>query len=111
MHRVLALEPGFDFSGPYRFFGLLYTRIPGVEISQSETYFIQALGANPEYFGNSVVMAEFYHQKAGNREIFHQILEKVINSDLLDHPELMIENFFFQQKAQALIEIESSLFE
>ena len=111
MHRVLALEPGFDFSGPYRFFGLLYTRIPGVEISQSKTYFNQALGANPEYFGNSVAMAEFYHQKAGNRENFHQILEEVINSDLLDHPELMIENFFFQQKAQALIEIESSLFE
>ena len=111
MHRVLALEPSFNSSGPYRFFGLLYTRIPGVEISQSETYFNQALEANPEYFGNSVVMAEFYHQKAGNREQFHQLLEKVINTDLIDHPELMIENFFFQQKAQALIEIESSLFE
>ena len=111
MDRVLALEPGFHFSGPYRFFGLLYTRIPGIELPQSETYFKQALTANPEYLGNLVTMAEFYHQKAGNREQFNQFLENTINTDILEYPELMIENYFFQEKAQALLEIESSLFE
>ena len=39
MHRVISLDPGFNFSGPYRFFGSLYTRIPGIELSQSKTYF------------------------------------------------------------------------
>ena len=49
MNRVLTLEPGFDFSGPYRFFGSLYTRIPGIDLSQSKIYFDQALETNPEY--------------------------------------------------------------
>ena len=52
MHRVISLDPGFNFSGPYRFFGSLYTRIPGIELSQSKTYFDQAITANPEYLGN-----------------------------------------------------------
>jgi len=111
MHRVLSLDPGFYYSGPYRFFGSLYTRIPGIELSQSETYFKQALSSNPEYLGNAVLMAEFYHQKAGNREQFHRVLEQVLNTNLTDHPELMTENFFYQGQARILLEKESSLFE
>ena len=111
MHRVLSLDPGFYYSGPYRFFGSLYTRIPGIELSQSKTYFHQALSANPEYLGNAVLMAEFYHQKAGNREQFHRMLEQVLNTNLTDHPELMAENFFYQGQARILLDKESSLFE
>ncbi len=111
MHRILTLDPGYYFSGPYRFFGSLYTRIPGVELSQSKTYFNQALEANPEYLGNAVLMAEFYYQKAGNREQFHKLLKKVVNTNLTDHPELMTENFFYQNKAITLLNNESLLFE
>ena len=111
MHRVLALEPAFHFSGPYRFFGILYTRIPGIELSQSETYFNQALTADPEYLGNKVTMAEFYHQKAGNREQFNLFLKEILDTDLVEHPELLIENYFFQKRAETLLERESSLFE
>ena len=56
-------------------------------------------------------MAEFYHQKAGNREQFHNILEQVLNTNLTDHPELMAENFFYQGQARILLEKESLLFE
>jgi hypothetical protein len=111
MHRTLSLEPGFHYSGPYRFFGSLYTRIPGIELSQSETYFIQALSNNPEYLGNAVHMAEFYHQKAGNREQFHSLLQKVIKTDLTSYPEMMAENLFYQDRAQFLLSRETSLFE
>ena len=111
MNRVLTLEPGFDFSGPYRFFGSLYTRIPGVELSQSKAYFDQALKTNPEYLGNYVDMAELYHQKAGNREKFHQSLLKVVTTNLTNHPELMAENFFYQEKAKQLLDNEPLLFE
>ena len=111
MNRVISIEPGFNFSGPYRFFGSLYTRIPGIELSQSKIYFDQALESNPEYLGNYVIMAELYHQKAGNREQFHQSLIKVIETNLTNHPELMTDNFFYQQKAKQLLENESLLFE
>mgnify|MGYP001303485647 CR=1 FL=1 len=111
MNRVLAIEPSFHFSGPYRFFGLLYTRIPGLDLSQSETYFNQSLNSNPEYLGNSVQMAEFYHQKAGNREQFNKILNNVINTNLNNYPEIIADNLFFQKKARILLDNESSLFE
>jgi len=111
MNRILTIEPGFYFSGPYRFFGSLYARIPGIELSQSKTYFDQALAANPEYLGNAVLMAEFYHQKAGNREQFHSLLQMVVNTNLTDSPELITENYFYQNKAITLLENESSLFE
>ena len=39
MHRVISLEPNYDYGGAYRFFGVFYCRIPGVELSQSKTYF------------------------------------------------------------------------
>ena len=111
MHRTLSLEPGFFYSGPYRFFGSLYTRIPGIELSQSETYFNQALSANPDYLGNAVHMAEFYHQKAGNREQFHTMLTDVVKADFSANPDVIAENLFYQDRARWLLSKESSLFE
>ena len=111
MHRVISLDPGFNFSGPYRFFGSLYTRIPGIELSQSKTYFDQAITANPEYLGNKVLMAQFYYQKAGNRENFHNTLKKVLETDLNKYPEIMADNFFYQKKAKYLLKDELILFE
>ena len=56
-------------------------------------------------------MAEFYHQKAGNREQFNLFLKEIIDTALVEHPELLIENYFFQKRAETLLERESSLFE
>ena len=111
MHRVISLDPGFYFSGPYRFFGSLYTRIPGIELSQSKSYFDQAITANPEYFGNKVLMAQFYYQKSGKREEFNKSLQTIINSDLNKYPEIMADNFFYQKKAKNLLNDELILFE
>ncbi len=111
MNRVLTLDPGFHYGGAYRFFGMLYTRIPGMDIEQSFSYFDQAIKSNPNYLGNSVFLATFFHQKAGNRERFNEILTEVVNADLANYPEVMNDNWFYQRKAQSLLDSESSLFE
>ena len=111
MNRVLSLDPGFHYGGAYRFFGMLYTRIPGMDIEQSFSYFDQAIKSNPHYLANSVFLADFYHQKAGNREQFNKILKSVLSTNLTTHPEVMNDNWFYQKKAQKLLENESSLFE
>jgi len=111
MHRTISLDPSFYYSGPYRFFGSFYTRIPGIELSKSKSYFDQAVNANPEYLGNLVHMAEFYFQKSGNREQFNKVLTTVINTDLNDTPELMADNFLYQKRAEILLAEEASLFE
>ena len=111
MNRVLTLDPGFHYGGAYRFFGMLYTRIPGMDIEQSFSYFDQAIKSNPHYLANSVFLADFYHQKAGNREQFNRILTSVLSTNLTTHPEVMNDNWLYQKKAQKLLENESSLFE
>lgn len=111
MHRVISLDPGYNYSGPYRFFGSLYTRIPGVELSQSETYFKQAISSNPDYLGNLVSMAEYFHQKKGNREQFHKILIGVTKNDLDQFPDIMNQNYFSKKYSLELLEKESLLFE
>ena len=111
MNRVLTLDPGFHYGGAYRFFGMLYSRIPGLDIEQSFSYFNQAIKSNPHYLANSVFLADFYHQKAGNREQFNKILTSVLSTNLTTHPEVMNDNWLYQKKAQKLLENESSLFE
>ena len=111
MHRIISLEPGYFYGGPYRFFGLFYTRIPGVELIQSKTYFEQALANHPEYMGNAVQMSEFYNQKAGNRNQFHTQLKLVVSKDPTTDPEILPENLFYQDRARSLLEQESILFE
>lgn len=111
MNRVIALDPGYYYSGPYRFFGALYTKIPGVELSQADTYFKQSIESNPEYFFNWISYAEFYHQKKGNREQYNKILKEVLNSDINQSPEIMNDNYFSKIYARRLLEEESLLFE
>ena len=111
MHRIISLEPDFFYGGPYRFFGLFYSRIPGVELIQSKTYFEQAHANHPGYLGNVVQMSEFYHQKAGNRDQFQTQLESVVNTDPTTNPEILPENLFYQDRARSLLEQKSTLFE
>lgn len=111
MNRVLTLDPDFHYGGAYRFFGMLYSKIPGLDIKQSYSYFEQSIRSNPHYLANSVFLAEYYHQKAGNREQFNTLLTNVLDFNLTLHPEVMNDNWFYQQKAQILLNNESSLFE
>lgn len=111
MHRVLALDPEFFYGGPYRFFGALYARLPGVELSRSEEYFQKAIAAYPDYLGTYVLRAQFLHTKAGDREKFKADLEYVINADPALLPDAMPENLFEQKFAEELLANENMLFE
>ena len=111
MHRVLAQDPEFFYGGPYRFFGALYARLPGVELSRSEEYFQKAVDAYPDYLGTYVLRARFLHTKAGDREKFRADLEHVINADPAQIPDVMPENLFEQKFAEELLANENMLFE
>ena len=111
MHRIIALEPDYLYGGPYRFFGIFYSRIPGVEISQSKNYFDKAINSDPDYFGNKVQMAEFYHQKAENKNLFQNELNSIINIETTINPEIIPENVFYQKRAILLLSQIETLFE
>ena len=111
MHRVITLEPEYLYGGPFRFFGVFYTRIPGIDISQSKIYFEKAIKSYPDYLGNRVQMAEFYHQKTENRDLFQKQLKLVLNIDPTINPKVIPENIFYQHRASNLLDQEQILFE
>jgi len=111
MHRIIALEPDYLYGGPYRFFGIFYSRIPGVEISQSKSYFEKAINSYPDYFGNKVQMSEFYYQKAENKNSFQNQLNSIISIDPTIAPEVIPENIFYQKRAILLLKQKETLFE
>ena len=111
MHRIIALEPEYLYGGPYRFFGIFYSRIPGVEISQSKSYFEKAINSYPDYFGNKVQMSEFYYQKAENKNLFQNQLNSVMSKEPTIDPEIIPENIFYQKRAISLLDQKETLFE
>ncbi len=111
LHQMLVLNPNFYFGGPYRLFGVFYTRIPGVELNRAESYFNQAIDAYPDYFATKVLKAQYFSTKTGNREQFHTLLTSVIAADPTAIPDVMPENLLEQKLAQSLLEKEHLLFE
>ena len=111
MHRVISLEPNYDYGGAYRFFGVFYSRIPGVELSQSKTYFEKAISSNEAYFGNQVQMSEFYYQKSEDKISFIEQLEYVKSLDASMSSSNMPENLYYQKRANKLLLQQDTLFE
>ena len=111
MHRVISLEPNYDHGGAYRFFGVFYSRIPGVELNQSKTYFEKAISSNEAFFGNQVQMSEFYYQKSEDKTSFIEQLEHVISLDASLSNSNMPENLYYQKRANKLLLQQDTLFE
>ena len=111
MHRIISLEPEYDQGGAYRFFGVFYSRIPGVELNQSKVYFEKAITSAENYFGNKVQKSEFYYQKAEDKSSFLTLLKSVIKLDASIYPEIMAENMFYQERAKLLLRQQDTLFE
>jgi hypothetical protein len=111
MHRIISLDPNYDYGGAYRFFGVFYSRIPGVEINQSKTYFEKAISSNENYFGNKVQMSEFFYQKSENKPSFLIQLQQVINLEASTFTEMVPENIYYQKRAKNLLNQQDTLFE
>lgn len=111
MHRIISLEPEYEQGGAYRFFGVFYSRIPGVELNQSKVYFEKAITSAENYFGNKVQKSEFFYQKAGDKSSFLTLLQSVISLDASIYPEIMAENMFYQERAKLLLKQQDTLFE
>ena len=111
MHRIISLEPDFEQGGAYRFFGVFYSRIPGVELNQSKIYFEKAITSAKNYFGNKVQKSEFFYQKSEDKSSFLTLLQSVINLDASIYPEIMAENMFYQERAKLLLKQQDTLFE
>ena len=63
MEQVLALNPTYDYGGPYRILGRFYTRAPvllGGNRKKAEDYLHRALQIGPRYWLNHLYLADLY---------------------------------------------------
>jgi hypothetical protein len=111
MHRISILDEDYYYGGPRRFFGMFYSRLPGVPLNRAKLNFDQSLLDNPNFFGTRVLRAQYYHTKLGNRELFEEDLEFIIKGDPSLLPDAMPENLFEQEKAKELLNNATILFE
>ena len=111
MHRIATLDEDYYYGGPTRFFGTFYSRLPGVPLDRAKRNFDQSLADSPDYLGTRVLRARYYHTKLGNRDLFEEDLNYVINADPSALPDAMPENLYEQEKARELLKHTSILFE
>ena len=111
MLRISTLDEDYYYGGPTRFFGMFYSRLPGVPLDRAKLNFDQSLLDNPNFFGTKVLRARYYHTKLGNRELFEEDLKTIIDSDPSLLPDAMPENLFEQEKAKELLNNVTILFE
>jgi len=109
--RIHSLDPTYDFGSPIRLLGILYSRLPGMDMNQAKVYFDTAIRMYPNCFSHRIAKAEYYHIKSGNRESFHKELSQVINLDPTKIPDIMPENLMEQERAETLLKRELDLFE
>ena len=111
MYRISTLDEDYYYGGPSRFFGMFYSRLPGVPLERARINFDESLMDNPNYFGTRVLRARYYHTKLGYREQFQDDLKHVIETDPSLLPDAMPENLFEQEKAKELLNNQTILFE
>lgn len=106
IETVTALEPGYFYGAPDRFWGALYAIMPGFmgkDLVKSEALFTKSLAAAPHYFGTKVLMAERLATEKSDRAMYRRLLEEVIAADPEVDPQIAPENRAEQIKAKELL--------
>ena len=111
LHRLLSINPEYNYHGANRIFGSFYAKLPGIELNQSENNFEKSISNEPNFFNSYVVRSQYLHTKKGQKENFVKDLQFVLNSDPTRIPEASPENLFEQEKAKSLLSKKDSLFE
>jgi tetratricopeptide (TPR) repeat protein len=113
IEQVEKLQPDYFFSATSRFWGAFYAVAPsfaGGDLNKSKVHFDKSLKNAPEYLGTSVLLAEVYWTKRGDKKEFEKTLRDVLASNQERHPEIGPENAMEKKKAEKLLENMNELF-
>ena len=106
MDRVKALDAGFFYSAPLRYFGsfeALTAGIAGGSLTKSEENFKAAVEAAPNYLGTKVLWADYLCTKKQDKATYLKLLGEVVAADAKADPEIAPENAIEQAKAKKLL--------
>ncbi len=106
VERVMKIDEGYFYGGPWRILGRLYHKAPGFPFSVGDTKkslecFEKALELGPKFYLNHIFVAELY-QSLRNKDKAREHLEWVINAPLNKNHE--IEDAGYKKDAEKLLE-------
>lgn len=114
MKRVYELDPTFQFGGADLFFGVYYASRPpilGGDPGKAKTHFEWAHKITKgSYLMTHVLNARWYAVAVQDRELFKQLLSKVLSSPSGVLPEARLTDEAAKKKAAALLEKTDDLF-
>ena len=110
LYKVLSQKPDFYFGGCHQIFGILYARLPGVELNKSISQFETAITKGPDFFGNYVARAKYLFPRVNDKESFEKDIKYILGLDPSKVPEIAPENLMEQEIAKKLLQKSSSLF-
>jgi len=114
MQRVLELDESYFFGGAHLFFGTILAAKPpllGGNPQKARQHFDRCLEfSNGKFLLPYVYYAEHYAVRTMNQELFQQLLQTVVSTDIDVLPEQRLPNAIAKKKAQLLLSAEAELF-
>ena len=110
LYKILSQKPDFYFGGCHQIFGILYARLPGVELNKSISQFETAITKGPDFFGNYVARAKYLYPRVNDKDSFEKDINYILGLDPSKVPEIAPENLMEQEIAKKLLQKSSSLF-
>lgn len=103
MKRLMELDPSYEYGGPYRVLGRLYTKLPalmGGDLDLAERYLRKAVSLGPGYWLNHLYLAAVLLEKGKEKEA-RALVARVRDGGLLQG--LEPESRFWKKSAARLL--------
>jgi hypothetical protein len=111
MNFVRDNRPEYFYGACFRYYGTYWTRLPmGKKPDKSRRNFDRAIDIAPSFLASKVLKARHYATLAGDRQLFEQLLEGVLEADLDAAPAVRPENTVAQRQAERLLKRADTLF-
>jgi tetratricopeptide (TPR) repeat protein len=103
--HLLTIDKHYFYGGPVRWMASFYANAPsmfGGDMDKAKINYEEALENSPDFFSNSILMAEFYARKNKDYTLYNKLLDDVLskNPDIL--PEVEPEQYFNKIRAQKM---------
>ncbi len=82
--RSLKLDEAYFAAGPHRALGSLISQLPFGNLAEARAHFERAIELAPDYLENKADFACGYAVRAGDRALFNQLIEEVLQAPLGD---------------------------
>lgn len=106
MLHVKALDEGYFYAAPWRYFGsfeAVTAGLAGGSLEKSEENFKKAVELAPNYLGSKVLWADYLCTKKQDKATYRKLLEEVLAADASVDPAIEPENKIEQAKAKKLL--------